>query len=74
MPGDPAIPVKAGKVMFSAWTGKPMLEGWHGPAVFRDGSGAQFNCVSFTPLGHETPRCSDTYTKPSPAKASLRTR
>jgi hypothetical protein len=74
MPGDPAIPVKAGKVMFSAWTGKPMLEGWHGPAVFRDGSGAQFNCVSFTPLGHETPRCSDTYTKPSPSTASLRTR
>ena len=29
--------------------------------LFRDGAGAQFNCVSFTPLGHDTPKCSDTY-------------
>jgi beta-glucanase (GH16 family) len=60
-PGDKGIPVAAGKVMFSAWTGKPMMEGWHGKPVFRDGAGAQFNCVSFTPLGHDTPKCSDTY-------------
>ncbi|MFN7165073.1 MAG: family 16 glycosylhydrolase [Hyphomonas sp.] len=59
--GDAAIPVTASKVMFSAWTGKPMMAGWHGKPVFRDGSGAQFNCVSFTPLGHDTPKCSDTY-------------
>jgi hypothetical protein len=59
--GDAAIPVTAGKVMFSAWTGKPKMEGWHGKPLFRDGSGAQFNCVSFTPLGHDTPKCSDTY-------------
>jgi hypothetical protein len=47
--------------MFSAWTGKKHMEGWHGPRTFRDGAGAQFNCVSFTPLGHEGPKCSDTY-------------
>jgi hypothetical protein len=65
VPDDPAIPVSAGKVMFSAWTGKPSMAGWHGQATFRDGSGAQFNCVSFTPMGHDTPRCSDTYVKPA---------
>lgn len=59
--GDPGVPVAPGKVMFSAWTGKPSMEGWHGKPLFRDGAGAQFNCVSFTPLGHDTPRCSDTY-------------
>ncbi len=62
-PGDKGIPVAAGKVMFSAWTGKPMMAGWHGQPVFRDGAGAQFNCVSFTPLGHDTPKCSDTYAR-----------
>lgn len=59
--GDPSIPVAAGKVMFSAWTGKPHMQGWHGPPSFRDGSGAGFQCVSFTPMGHDTPKCSDTY-------------
>ncbi len=59
--GDPGVPVAPGKVMFSAWTGKPKMEGWHGKRLFRDGAGAQFNCVSFTPLGHDTPKCSDNY-------------
>jgi endo-1,3-1,4-beta-glycanase ExoK len=59
--GDPSLPVSAGKVMFSAWTGKPSMEGWHGKALFRDGTGAQFNCVSFTPLGHDAPSCGTTY-------------
>lgn len=58
---DPGVPVAAGKVMFSAWTGKPSMAGWHGKALFRDGAGAQFNCVSFTPLGHDTASCADSY-------------
>ena len=61
VPGDPGVPVSAGKVMFSAWTGKKAMEGWHGPPSFHDGSGAQFNCVSFTPEGHDTPSCRDIY-------------
>lgn len=65
--GDTAIPKTAGKVMFSAWTGKPVMEGWHGEPVFRDGAGAQFNCVSFTPMGHDTPGCADSY---DPASAT----
>jgi len=60
-PGDTALPSHPGKIMFSAWTGKQHMEGWHGPRTFRDGAGAQFNCVSFTPMGHEGPACSDTY-------------
>lgn len=59
--GDPGIPVAASKVMFSAWTGNAAMAGWHGKPLFRDGAGARFSCVSFTPLGHETPKCSDTY-------------
>jgi endo-1,3-1,4-beta-glycanase ExoK len=59
--GDGGIPVAKGKVMFSAWTGKPRMEGWHGPPLFRDGAGAEFYCVSFTPLGHDTPKCGDNY-------------
>jgi beta-glucanase (GH16 family) len=61
VPGDPGVPVSPGKVMFSAWTGKPHMQGWHGVPSFRDGSGAAFQCVSFTPLGHDTPKCSDSY-------------
>jgi hypothetical protein len=60
-PSDTAVPSHAGKVMFSAWTGKKHMEGWHGPRTFRDGAGAQFSCVSFTPMGHEGPKCSDSY-------------
>jgi len=60
-PGDPGIPQTAGKVMISTWTGTKQMEGWHGKPLFRDGAGTQFNCISFTPLGHETPQCSDTY-------------
>jgi endo-1,3-1,4-beta-glycanase ExoK len=59
--GDTGVPTHPSKIMFSAWTGKKHMEGWHGPRTFRDGAGAQFNCVSFTPLGHEGPKCSDTY-------------
>lgn len=60
-PGDTGIPTHAGKVMFSVWTGKQHMEGWHGPRTFRDGAGMQFSCVSFTPMGHDAPKCSDTY-------------
>ena len=59
--GDTGVPTHPSKIMFSAWTGKKQMEGWHGPRTFRDGAGAQFNCVSFTPMGHEGPKCSDTY-------------
>ncbi len=71
--GDPGVPVTAGKVMFSAWTGKKQMEAWHGPPLFRDGSGAQFNCVSFTPLGADTPSCSDSYV-PGAVSAGRRAR
>jgi len=59
--GDPGVPVAPGKLMFSAWTGKPSMAGWHGKPLFRDGAGGQFNCVSFTPRGHDTPACSNIY-------------
>ncbi len=64
VPGDPDIPAAAGKVMFSAWTGKPHMAGWHGKPTFTDGAGAAFQCVSFTPMGHDTPKCSDSYIGP----------
>jgi endo-1,3-1,4-beta-glycanase ExoK len=60
-PGDPGIPQTAGKVMISTWTGKEITQGWHGKPTFRDGAGSQFNCISFTPMGHETPSCADIY-------------
>lgn len=59
--GDTGVPTHPSKIMFSAWTGKKHMEGWHGPRTFRDGAGALFNCVSFTPMGHEGPKCSDSY-------------
>lgn len=59
--GDPRVPAAPGKLMISAWTGNPGMAGWHGKPLFRDGAGAQFNCVSFTPRGHDTPACSDIY-------------
>jgi endo-1,3-1,4-beta-glycanase ExoK len=64
--GDKAIPKAAGKVMFSAWTGKSGMQAWHGKPLFRDGAGAHFNCVSFTPMGHETPSCAESYDPASP--------
>lgn len=70
--GDPDIPVAPGKVMFSAWTGKPHMAGWHGKPTFRDGAGATFQCISFTPLGHETPKCSDTYVRPGELRLASR--
>lgn len=66
--GDQGIPVAAGKVMFSAWTGKQSMEAWHGKPLFRDGAGAQFNCVSFTPMGNDTPSCADSYRTGAGAK------
>lgn len=59
--GDGDVPSSPSKIMFSAWTGKKHMQDWHGPPTFREGAGARFSCVSFTPMGHEGPRCSDTY-------------
>ncbi len=68
--GDPWIPQAPGKVLFSAWTGKPVMEAWHGPPTFKDGSGTQFSCISYTPMGHDTPKCSDTYSTSSSASSN----
>jgi endo-1,3-1,4-beta-glycanase ExoK len=65
-PDDHGIPQTAGKVMFSTWTGKSGMQAWHGKPTFRDGAGSQFNCISFTPAGHETPSCADRYDPASP--------
>jgi hypothetical protein len=40
------------------------MAGWHGKPTFTDGAGAAFQCVSFTPMGHDTPKCSDSYIGP----------
>lgn len=68
--GDPWIPQAPGKVLFSAWTGKPLMEAWHGPPTFKTGSGTQFSCISYTPMGHDTPKCSDSYTSSSAASST----
>lgn len=61
LPGDTQIPVAAGKVVFSAWTGKPYMRAWHGEADFGARASARFACVSFTPMGETGQQCSDTY-------------
>lgn len=74
-PGDHGIPQTAGKVMISTWTGKEITQGWHGKPTFPDGAGSQFNCISFTPMGHDTPSCADIYVPASPTGVrSSRTR
>lgn len=70
VPGDPGLPVTAGNAMFSAWSGKPSMERWHGKPTFPDGAGTLVTCVSFTPLGHDTPSCSDRYTLPTAARTA----
>ncbi len=63
--GDGKVPVAAGKVIFSAWTGKPYMAAWHGEPDFGAKASARFACISFTPLGETGQRCSDTYKRPS---------
>ena len=62
--GDTGIPAAPGKIMMSAWVGKPFIEGWTGKANFASGTGAHYSCVSFVPMGGTGPSCGDNYTPP----------
>ncbi|MCA8901436.1 MAG: family 16 glycosylhydrolase [Hyphomonas sp.] len=61
-PGDPNLPRGASKILMSNWTGR--LPKWHGRADFGDSASAHYACVSFTPLGQNTRRCSDVFQLP----------
>jgi len=60
-PGDLGLPRAAAKIYFSNWTGKRKLMKWHGRPDFGDRGSAYYSCVSFTPLGQNTRRCSDIF-------------
>ena len=59
--GDPRIPNTSGRIYFSNWTGIPALRQWHGNPDFGDRGSAYYSCISFTPLGENSRRCSDVY-------------
>ncbi|MEZ5947370.1 MAG: family 16 glycosylhydrolase [Hyphomonas sp.] len=61
LPGDPQVPQTAGKIMFSNWTGIPKMQAWHGKPDFGHEASAYYACISFTPLGENTRRCSDVF-------------
>lgn len=63
-PGDDFLPQVGGKVMFSAWTGVPHMQGWLGKPTFPSGAGMHVSCSSFVPLGQTGPSCADVYTPP----------
>lgn len=60
-PNDPFVPKNAGRLVISNWTGKKELRQWHGAPDFGDRGSAYYSCISFTPLGENTRRCSDVY-------------
>jgi len=60
-PNDPQLPKNAGRVVISNWTGKKELQQWHGAPDFGDRGSAYYSCISFTPLGENTRRCSDVF-------------
>ncbi|MEZ6002070.1 family 16 glycosylhydrolase [Hyphomonas sp.] len=60
-PNDPKLPKSAGRLMISNWTGKKQLQQWHGVPDFGDRGSAYYSCISFTPLGENTRRCSDVF-------------
>jgi len=62
--GDTGIPAARGKIMMSAWVGKPYMEGWTGTPNFGQATGAHYSCVSFVPMGGTGPSCGDNYTPP----------
>lgn len=64
LPDDPQLPSRAGKLIFSAWTGQPFMSGWHGRPEFGELATAYVSCASFVPLGQSGPSCSDNYSPP----------
>nr|WP_321440845.1 family 16 glycosylhydrolase [uncultured Hyphomonas sp.] len=58
---DPFIPDNPGRLVISNWTGKKELRQWHGDPDFGNRGSAYYSCLSFTPLGENTRRCSDVF-------------
>nr|WP_321362294.1 family 16 glycosylhydrolase [uncultured Hyphomonas sp.] len=67
---DPHLPETPGRLMISNWTGKKELQQWHGVPDFGDRGSAYYSCISFTPLGENTRRCSDVFKPGSEFPAS----
>lgn len=61
LPGDPQVPRTAGKILFSNWTGTKQMQAWHGKPNFGREASAHYSCISYTPLGENTRRCSDVF-------------
>ena len=53
------IPTNAGKLYISAWTGTERMFSWTGEPDFDSVTQADFECISFTPLGQASRTCSD---------------
>ena len=58
---DPQIPVTAGRLFFSHWTGIPRMRAWHGNQTFQSGTATTISCVSFTPAGDDSRSCRDVF-------------
>lgn len=65
LPDDPMLPKAPGKIIFSAWTGQPFMQGWHGAQTFDSPAAAHVSCASYVPLGKTGRSCSDVYVAPS---------
>jgi hypothetical protein len=59
--GDKNLPENPGRIIISNWTGKKEMRQWHGAPDFGDRGSAYYSCLSFTPLGENTRRCSDVF-------------
>ncbi len=53
------IPTHPGKLYISAWTGIEKMFSWTGRPRFESLTQADFECISFTPLGQTSKTCSD---------------
>ena len=56
---DAKLPTTPGQVYLSLWAGHPKIKGWLGFASPDTEATAQFQCVSFVPIGGTGPQCSD---------------
>ena len=53
------IPIHPGKIYISAWTGIEQKYAWTGRPDFEAQSQADFECISYTPVGKESWMCAD---------------
>ncbi|MHA7900645.1 MAG: family 16 glycosylhydrolase [Henriciella sp.] len=53
------IPTHESKIFISAWAGADRVRAWTGPLQFGAEAQAEFECISFTPVGDASRSCSD---------------